>query len=201
MKLIIRLMLALAALAMVPNAFAADTGGGNVFVDARLGAEFGRQSDSSFSNDNSDAIWGVDGGYRWKLDDQRAAGFEVGYIRFGNVDAEGGNEGLSNTSAKAVGLGGNLQVLFGEDRAWIFQGRAGLMRVKFDEDFTNFFGPDGSDSWSQTGVYFGFGVGHKITDGLSLMLAYSHYGASNDARLGRQDLDLNWIGLVAEYRF
>jgi hypothetical protein len=200
--ILFRLMLVVTAFSIIPECWAADTAGGNIFVDARLGAEFGRQADSSSSNDNTHSIWGADGGYRWKLDDRRSAGFEVGYVRFGVVDDEFSNiGGRSTTSAKAMSAGGHLQILLGEDRATVLQARAGLMSVKFDQDFDPTFGSPGSDSWRQRGVYFGFGIGRKLTEGLSVLLAYSHYGASNDARLGRQDLDLNWIGVVAEYRF
>jgi OOP family OmpA-OmpF porin len=201
-SIVLRLMLVLAAFMAVPNAFAADTGGGNVFVDARFGAMFGRKGDSGNSTDDSTTSWGADGGYLWKLDDQRSLGFELGYTHFGKVSDFGGNFGRDQVSASAMTLGGHFQYLFGDDRAWIFQVRGGFASVKVDDDIDPTFGAVGTDSWHQTGVYVGLGIGRQIIQGFSVILAYSHLSSNASAnRGGEADLNLNWIGLVAEYRF
>ena len=147
-SIVFRVMLVVAAFAIVPDGLAADTGGGNFFVDVREGKIVGKPlgNDSGYSA-GSQSSWGGDGGYRWRLDDQRSAGFEVGYMHFGKVADESGNFGRSQLSASAISLGGNLQVLFGDDRATIFQVRGGLTSVKFDDYFTSFFAPSGTDSW------------------------------------------------------
>ncbi len=197
-SIIFRLVLALAALTIVPDSFAADSGGG-IFLDAKEGKTFGKGSSSTVGSQSS---WGADGGYLWNLDDQRSAGFELGYMHFGKVSDFGGNSGRDQISASALSLGGHLQYLFGDDRAWIFQARGGLTSVKFDDDFTSTFGPGGTDSWRETGIYAGLGIGRKLTQGFSVLLAYSHYSSNdNSNRGGEADLNLNLIGLEAEYRF
>lgn len=202
-SIVVRLMLLLAALAAVPNAMAADTGGGNIFVDARFGAMFGRKGDSGNSTDDSKTSWGADGGYLWKLDDQRSLGLELGYTHFGKVADFGGNFGRDQVSASAMTLGGHFQILFGEDQAWIFQLRGGLASVKFDDDTTSFFPStsSGTDSWRETGFYAGLGIGRKLTQGFSVLLAYDHYDASGGSHGGLGDLGVNWAGLVVEYQF
>ena len=196
--IVIRLMLALAAFAVVPNALAADTGG-SAFVDAR----FGETSIDRAGDDHSRTAWGADGGYLWSLDEARSLGFEVGYAHFGRVADFAGNSGSDRVSASAISLGGHFQYLFGDDRAWIFQLRGGLASVKFDDDFTSNFGPGGgtagTDSSSETGVYAGLGIGRKITQGFSVILAYSYYGTT-DSPTGT-GLSLGWLGLAAEYQF
>jgi opacity protein-like surface antigen len=114
-----------------------------------------------------------------------------------------GNSGRDQISASAMSLGANFQVLSGDDRATILQLRGGLTSVKIDDYFTsNFPTPSaGSDSWHQTGIYFGLGIGRKLTQGLSVILSYSHYSAPDNANHLGTDLNLNWLGLVAEYQF
>lgn len=205
--IILRLALALAALTVVPNALAADADGGNAFLDAKWGKTFGKlvNNDSSYAN-NSPSSWGVDGGYRGHLDDTHLVGFDVGYMHFGDIAHQyGGNSLFSGElSATAISLGGHLQFLFGDQNAWRFQVRAGLLSAKFDESFTSFTSPTtGSDSWRQSGTYLGFGIGRNVTQDVSLMLAYNLYSL-NDAQyqFGQHPaLMLNWIGLEAEYRF
>jgi hypothetical protein len=79
-SILFRLVLILMAFAIVPECWAADTGGGNVFLDVREGKIVGEPlgSGSGYSA-GSQASWGADGGYRWRLDDQRSLGFELGY--------------------------------------------------------------------------------------------------------------------------
>ena len=201
-SILFRLVLILAAFAIVPECWADDTAGGNIFVDARAGAIVGKPVSGGYDG-GSQPSWGVDGGYRWKLDDQRALGFELGYAHFGKVAEYSGNFGRDQISASAMSLGANFQNLFGDDRAWIFQARGGLASVKIDDDFTfNFPNPSaGSDSSRETGLYLGLGIGRQLTQGFSVILAYSHYSANAGANQGGTDLNLNWIGLVAEYRF
>ena len=199
-SIILRLMLVLAAFAILPDAMAAHTSGGSIFLDAKEGKTFAKGSSSTVG---SQASWGADGGYLWKLDDQRSAGFEFGYTHFGKVSDFSGNSGREQISASALSLGGHFQYLFGDDRAWIFQVRGGLASVEFDDDFTtNFPSSSGTDSWRQPGIYLGLGIGRELTQGFSLLLAYSHYSSNgNSNRGGEADLSLNCLGLVAEYRF
>ena len=191
---ILRLALVLAALGIIPDAVAAD--GGNAFVDATFGRTFG-------GSPTDHSGWSVDGGYLWKLDDRRSAGFDVGYINFGHViDDSRPMEFLSSeASARAITLGGHFQYLFSADRASIFQVRAGLMSVKFDGSASSF--PPGQpattvpESSRQTGMYFGAGIGRYITQDFSLILAYNRYSSDDNG----QNLGLDWLGLEAEYRF
>jgi hypothetical protein len=198
MKSIIRLVLALAALTIVPNAFAAD--GGNIFLDVKSGKTFGKGSTDTVGDQ---ASWGADGGYLWNLDDQRALGLELGYSDFGKIAEFAGNFGGDRFSASAISLGGHFQYLFGEDRAWIFQVRGGLLRVNVDDQFTtNFPSSSGTSSLHETGVYAGLGFGRRIIQGFSVILAYNHYSSNDNSNQGgAADLSLNWIGLVAQYQF
>lgn len=201
MKGIFRLVLALAALTIVPNALAADAAGGNIFVDAGVGGIVGKPLGSASSNTTGSQLsWGADGGYRWRFDDQRSLGFELGYMHFGEVADESDNFGRSQISASAMSLGANFQYLFGDDRAWVFQAHGGWTSVKFDNDFNSFFYPSGAESSRQSGIYFGLGIGHKLTQDFSVLLSYKNYSTSYVSGTGRS-LDLNWIGLVAEYQF
>ncbi|HEY1772659.1 MAG TPA: outer membrane beta-barrel protein [Gammaproteobacteria bacterium] len=210
MKLtILRLALALAAFTVVPNAWAADSDTGNIFVDAAYGKTTGGQAstgDTGFTYGPQSA-WHAGGGYRWKLDDARSLGFEVGYMHFGiiadNSDANGFVSGA--TSATAMTAGANFRCLFGDDEAWIFQGRVGVMTVKFTENYSSFI-PDqptmaGSSSSRQGGVYFGAGIGRDITRNLSLILAYEIYSSGDSGNSSGEYLGQGFVGLGAEYRF
>lgn len=207
-SIVLRLMLVLAALAVVPKALAADTGSGNVFLDTRYGSLIGNNGNSGDvgSSGDSNTAWGADGGYLWRLDDARSAGFEVGYTHFGqvsnNTDALGFTSG--NTTASALTAGVRVQALLGDDKAMILEAHGGLAHTKFDSSFSYFppGGPSGSgnDSVYENGVYFGAGIGRRLTQSFSVLLAYNLYSTSGSGR-GRTDLSVNWIGLVAEYRF
>src|SRR5579872_7241443 len=126
-SIVIRMLLILAAFAFVPEAWAADTGGGNVFLDARFGALIGNNgfSGDGGSGGNSKTAWGADGGYLWKLDDARSLGFEAGYTHFGQIS--NGSDALSfssgQTTANAISAGIRFQYLFGDDNASFFQAR------------------------------------------------------------------------------
>jgi hypothetical protein len=203
--IIFRLVLALAAFAIVPNALAADTDSGKFFLDAKLGKST-NTTDLTDSGPDTEthSSWGADGGYLWKLDEARSLGFDVGYMHFGTVaDSVDANAFFTEqVSASAVTAGVHYEYLFGDDEAWIFQGRAGLMRAKLDSS-TYSYPPDGRppitfhDSWHEGGVYFGAGIGRQITQSFSLTLAYTVYSSS------RQQMTLNpeWLGIEAEYRF
>lgn len=202
---ILRLVLAVAAFAAVPDAFAADTGG--VFLDARYGALLGNDgfSGDGGSGGNSKTAWGADGGYLWKLDDARYLGFEVGYTHFGQIS--NGADALSfssgQTTANAISAGIRFQYLFSDDKAWFFQARGGLMSLRSDSTFSSFIpgqpSTTGSSSSSQGGSYLGLGVGRQLTQNFSLTLAYSLYKSTGSQR--DQDFNTSWLGLVAEYRF
>ena len=204
---IVRLALILAAFVAVPDAFAADTGGGNVFLDARFGALLGNDgfSGDGGSGGNSKTAWGADGGYLWKLDDARSLGFEAGYTHFGQIS--NGNDALSfssgQTTAKAISAGIRFQYLFSDDKAWFFQARGGLMSLRSDSTFSSFIPGQprttGSSSSSQSGLYLGLGVGRQLTQDFSLTLAYNLYNSNGSQR--DQDFNASWLGLVAEYRF
>lgn len=208
-SIIFRLMLVLAALAIVPECWAADTAGGNVFLDARYGGLVGKGNstgDEGNSGD-SDTAWGADGGYLWKLDDARSFGFELGYMHFGQVSNDSDALGFSSgdTTASAMTAGVRLNFLLGDDKATIVQLRGGLAHVKFTSSFS-FFPPDGNPTQSGTdssyanGPYFGLGIGRQLTQGFSVLLAYNFYGVSG-SHGNQSDLSVNWIGLVAEYQF
>ncbi|HEY4127180.1 MAG TPA: outer membrane beta-barrel protein [Gammaproteobacteria bacterium] len=201
-SIVIRLMLVLAALAVVPNALAADTSGGNIFVDAGVGRIFGKPLGSaSGDSTGSQSGWGADGGYLWKLDDQRAFGLELGYMHFGEVANEYDNSGRTQLSASAMSLGANFQYLFGDDRAWVFQAHGGWTSVKFDNELDSFVDySSGAGSQRQSGIYFGLGIGRMLTQDFGVLLAYRNYTTGYVSGTGRS-LDLNWIGLVAEYQF
>lgn len=199
-SIVLRLMLVLTALAVVPDALAADTSSGNVFLDARFGETF----ISASGYGHSRTARGADGGYLWNLDEARALGFEVGYAQFGTVEEEAGNSGTDHITASAISAGVHYQYLFGEDKATFFQARGGLISTKFDDDFTVNFGPGsgaGTDSWRQAGIYLGLGVGRKITHGFSIILDFSNYNVNDSGTHRGRGLNLNWLALIAEYRF
>jgi len=208
-SILFRLVLVLAAFAIVPASWAADTSGGNLFLDARYGDMLGKgnsNGDVGYSG-NSKRAWGADGGYLWRLDDARSWGFEAGYMHFGQTsnDTDANAFFIGNTSASAITAGVRLKLLLGDEKANIVQLRGGLAHVKFDQNFDS-FPPDGSpettgtDTSYETGVYLGAGIGRQLTQGFSVLLAYNFYGVAGSH--GHQtDLSVNWIGLVAEYQF
>jgi len=179
------------------SAMAAD---GGVFLDAKAGSIFGKPAGTGYSS-QTHTSWGADGGYLWNTDDATSVGLEFGYMHFGNIAQTGGNSGVVSDSANAMTVGGRFEHRFGEDKAWLVQLRAGLSSMKVDGDFNAFFGPSGSSSWRENGPYFGFGMGRHITQGFSVLVVYSKFVGNGDASKGQPDLDVNWIGLVAEYRF
>lgn len=209
-SIVLRTLLILAAFAMVPDAFAADNGGGDVFVDAAYGRTTGGQSstgDTGFTHGPQSA-WRAGGGYRWRLDDAKSLGVEVGYMHFGIIeDNSDANEFWSaDTVATAITAGADYHYLFGDDRVWIFQGRAGLMSVKLRTDYSSFIPQQqafsGSSVSRQLGVYFGAGIGRDITRDLSFILAFEVYGSERSGdRSSGVNLSQGFLGLAAEYRF
>ena len=207
-SMIVRLVLALAAFSVVQDALAAD--GGNFFVDATYGKMFGKQNSTGDSGYTypSQTAWRADGGYRWKLDDARSLGLEAGYMHFGivadNSDALSFVNG--NTTATAMTAGVNYHYLFGADRAWLFQLRAGVMTVKFDASYSSFIPGQptvtGSSSSRQGGTYIGFGIGRQIAQGFSLVMALEYYRSGDSGSYySENSLGQGFIGLGAEYRF
>ena len=183
--MLFRVMLVLAAFAVVPECWAADTAGGNAFLDAKIGSMFGRQPDSGYSDSGTRISWGADGGYRWKLRDAVSGGFEAGYMHLGEVDRYSGNSGQRSTTANAISLGGNFQFLLGEDRATIFQVRGGYLSARLHDAFYSYFvGGPGTDSYSESGIYFGLGIGRKLTQGFSVLLAFNQFNVNGNDRNG-----------------
>jgi len=192
-------MLVLTAFMAVPNAFAADTAGGDVFLDAKVGKTYGGPGTYAAGySSTTQSSWGAAGGYRWRLDDARSLGFEVGYMHFGDVFSSEDPMGFSASqeSLSAISAGVNYRFLFGDDKAWHFQTRVGLTRVKTDSSYSYFppVGPaaSGSASSNSTGAYLGFGIGRRVTQDFSLSLVFDHYNS---------DLNMEFLGLEAEYRF
>lgn len=133
--MIVRLMRVLAAFAVVPDVLAADAAGGDVFLDAKVGKTYGGPGTYAAGySSTTQSSWGADGGCRWKLDDARSLGFEVGYMHFGEVFSGADPMGFSTSkeSLSAISAGVDYRFLFGDDKAWHFQTRVGLRRVKFD---------------------------------------------------------------------
>ena len=135
-SIVIRLALVLAALCVVPDALAADAGGGDVFLDARYGALLGNNGysgDAGYGS-HSKSAWGADGGYLWKLDDGRYLGLEVGYTHFGQIS--NGADALSfssgQTTANAMSAGIRFQYVFGDDKASFIQAHGGLLSLRSD---------------------------------------------------------------------
>lgn len=205
-SIVLRLALALAAFTVVPDALAAGSDSGNFFLDAKFGEAFG--SHSGYSNSTQSA-WGADAGYRWNLDDARSLGIDVGYMDLSQIADASDPLAFSSggVTANEISLGGHFQVSMGGSKAWYFQARAGLTSTQFDQSYSNSppgqSGSSGSYSWSQSGRYFGFGFGRHITQNLSLILAYNRFssGDTQDQNGHHSGLNLNWLGLVAEYRF
>ena len=199
--ILFRVMLVLAASAVVPECWAADTAGGNAFLDAKLGYVYGRQ-DSGYSN-VTHTSWGADGGYLWKSGDAVSAGFEAGYMQFGHLADYFGNSGGTHLSASAITLGGHIQGLLGEERATILQARVGLLQARITDDFTSNFGSPstGSDSWNESGIYFGVGIGRKLTQGLSVLLAFNLFTLNGSTQQRSFNTTLHWIGLEGQYEF
>ncbi len=205
-SIILRLVLALAAFVVVPNALAAD--GGNFFLDAK----FGKMSNTTDFTDAGPSTqtkpsWGADGGYRWNLDVGGSLGFDVGYMHFGTVaDSFGGNGFFTESAtANAITSGVNFRYPFGADDDWAFQGRAGLMWAKFDASIYSYppVGPatTSTDSWHENGAYYGLGIERQITQSFGLMLAYTGYYTSDVGGGEQINLSVDWTGLEAEYRF
>jgi hypothetical protein len=205
-SIIFRLVLVLAAFAVVPECWAADTGGGNVFLDAKYGALLGNDGESGDVGNYGDSTtaWGADGGYLWRLDDERSLGFEIGYMHFGQVsnDTDANEFFNGNTTATAMTGGVRYEYLFGEDKATIFQAHAGLTHAKFESSYSYFppGGPSGAGSSSsyENGLYIGLGIGRQLTQSFSVILAYNAYSTSGSHQT---NLDVSWCGLVAEYQF
>jgi hypothetical protein len=207
-SIVLRLMLVLAAFMAVPNAFAADTGGGNVFLDAKFGALIGKGNSTGDVGNSGDSTTasGADVGYLWKLDDVRSLGFELGYMHFGQISND--TDALSfvdgNTTASAITAGVRFKLLLGDDKATILQLHGGLAHTKFTSSFSSFTpggaAQSGTSSSYKNGPYFGVGVGRQFTQSFSVLLAYNNYSVSGPDG-GGTDLSANWIGLVVEYQF
>ena len=207
-SIVLRLVPILAAFSIVPNAMAADSGGGNFFLDAR----FGRMSNTTEFTDTGPntqrgSSRGADAGYRWNLDDGSSLGFEIGYMHFGTVADSADFNGFFTeaVTASAITSGVNYRYPFGADNDWAVHARAGLMWAKLDGT-TYSYPPVGSpttssDSWHENGAYYGLGIGRQITQSFSLTLAFTGY-YSSDAGGGEQiNLGVEWLGVEAEYRF
>ena len=209
-SIVLRLALILAAFTVVPDALAADSGDGNFFLNAKLG-QMSSTSDLGDVGPSTQrhSSWGADAGYLWNIDDANSLGFEVGYMHFGKVaddiDALGFTTGT--ISANAMTAGALFRHSLSDDEAWYFQARAGLMWAKFDSSSYSSppVGPPStsSDSWHESGVYFGLGIGRQITRNFSLSLAYTGYDSADPRDNGGQKIDLSmeWVGLEAECRF
>lgn len=106
-------------------------------------------------------------------------------------------------SAGAISVGGNYRFLFGDDKAWIFQARLGLMRAKFDENYSFPGVPTTTYSSSSydSGAYLGLGIGRRVTQNFSLILAFDLYNLGEDFNRSQKDVTLEFLGLEAEYRF
>lgn len=207
-SIIFRLALALAACVVVPDTLAADSAGGNFFLDANVG----KMSNTSDFTDTGPSTQtkvsrGADAGYRWDLDVGGSVGFDVGYMHFGTVADSADANGFFTeaVTASAITSGVNYRYPFGADDDWAIQARAGLMRAKFDGSIYSFppVGPPttSTDSWHENGAYYGLGIERQITQSFGLMLAYTGY-YSSDAGGGEQiNLSVDWVGLEAEYRF
>lgn len=201
-SIVLRLMLVLAAFAVVPDAVAADNGG-TFFLNAKLG----KMSDTSDWGDvgpstQRHSSWGGGGGYLWNFDDGRSLGLELGYTHFGDISksADANEFTTETTSANAMTAGALFQYSFGDGGAWDFEARLGLMRAKVDETLNfEMGGPPNtsSNSLHEGGLYGGIGVGREITQSFRLTLAYTEYYTTGNAI----DLAVTWVGLEAEYRF
>ncbi|HET6655294.1 MAG TPA: outer membrane beta-barrel protein, partial [Gammaproteobacteria bacterium] len=123
------LALALAAVAAMPAAQAAEANG---FVAVKAGQTYWSLNDQ-YDDNESTFSWGAQGGYRWSINDANAIGFDVGYVDFGSIDdsAQGVSASLDGS---AITAGANYQLSFGGPTAddWYFEARAGYMKLTLD---------------------------------------------------------------------
>lgn len=190
-KTLLSLSIALAAaFGVAATAQAQDTNGAGGFIGAQVGnAHWNAQGDTA-----NRFAYGVNGGYRWSLDQNQSLGADVGYENFGKI-SNGNAYGDSSVKAYAWTLGGNYRYTF--DNNVYLQGRAGYMRWTADANANVYGLSHYSDSTSGNGWYAGAAVGYDITKNLGVNVGYNFHRANADN--GHVNFGVASVG--AEYRF
>lgn len=169
-------------------------GSGNWFINANVGK--GHLADEPYTKHPT--VYGINGGYRWKIGPDLGFGLEVGYNNMGSihypvVDTPWGTfTGNQNLQGWTLGVNGRINLWQG----LYWSGRAGAYGWgghSYDDDL---------DRHNYTGVnwYVGTGVGYDFTERFSLGLAYDYYKANmGKGAFGVRSTDA--LSLQAEYRF
>ncbi len=169
-------------------------GSGNWFVNANAGE--GHMADHPYSKHPT--VYGLNGGYRWKVGPDLGFGVEVGYNYMGNIHYpvvntnSGTFTGNQNLQGWTLGVNGRInlwQGLYWSGRA----GAYGWSSHSYDDDLAR-------HSYSGVNWYVGTGVGYDFNQNFSLSLAYDYYKADmSKGAFGVRSTDA--LSLTAEYRF
>ena len=171
--LILSCALALAGLSNV--ALAANGAGG--FIGADLGSS---TVDTEFTGSDSDATYGVRGGYFFNK--------HIAVEAFATSLYDADIEGL-DTTLSGVGAGLVLKNNYGKDgNGFFLDWRLGVSYLR---------GEVGSEDDTSTKPYVGMGAGYDFSDKFGMSVNYTAYKASFEGL----DVDANTLTAAAEFRF
>jgi OmpA-OmpF porin, OOP family len=197
MKTRTSLILAGALLAAgVGMAHAQDGAGAGAYVGGEIGNAHWNNTGAANTSDRFN--YGVQGGYRWSINNQNALGVELGYVDFGRVAGGDGAGTTASARANAWTLGPSYRYTFNNSGVYL-SGRAGYERTYSNARVV----VDGvgsiADSGRGNGYYAGVGVGYDLTHQVSVQAGYDYHRFNSDALGDHQNIGVASVG--AEYRF
>lgn len=139
--------------------------------------------------------YGVYGGYKFTPE----FGVEAEYLTTNDADAYEDEFEKSEYSADVYGLYATYDYVF-PNTALYAKGRLGFAKNKIDVDYTDKeFNENDSESFSETGIAGGLGLGYNLTPMVSTEVMYNFY-PTIDFDEG-DDIDANGVTLSAHFKF
>lgn len=198
MKLLNALPLALLVSAMAAVPAQADPND-NGFIGVKAGTAYW-SLDDNYSDTETAFSYGLQGGYRWGINENNSIGIEAGYIDFGSI-SDSTPTISADLEGHAITLGANYQLLFGGDHTWYFEARTGYLQWSGEVSGTvhsSYFGDvSASESDDGNGWYAGAGVGRFFTPHFGVSLNYDFHSAD----VLDQTMNAAVFTVGAEYRF
>ncbi|HET7371502.1 MAG TPA: outer membrane beta-barrel protein [Gammaproteobacteria bacterium] len=218
MKIIVfSVALALASLLAAPLAPASvldaplARGAANDDVGSFLTVKIGKTAwslNDQYSDNQKATTYAMKLGYRWRVTDASAIGFDFGYIDFGTIDDEAGGA-FATVGGSAFTAGLNYQFTFGD--AWYVEGRGGYMKLTLDSNVSlpgisveigpistglNFGFNYNSEGFE--GLYLGVGAGRWLTSDIGLSINYDYHRVDD---VYGDSLNLATFTIAAEFVF